>query len=135
MKLPDITVKIWVQPHRAYGYVKSIDTCWRDDVPAQGLYQSFKDNDFNSDKTEIDYQYPLKEIEISERQIRELLALVDSASYSFIEHPSSNALGRSNYGLQIERGSHLVTLGWNGFEFQDEIFQKIWSFVDSAINV
>ncbi len=135
MELPEITVKIWVQPHRAYGYVKSVDTCWRDDIPAQGLFQSFKDNSGEGDKTEIDYEFPLTEITVTESQISELLSLIDSATYSFVEPRSPQALGMSHYGLQIERGSHIVTLGWYGFEYQDEIFQKIWSYVDDIINV
>ena len=130
MSLPEYTVTIWHQPHRAYGYIVEVFAWGDDDIP-KGVFQSFKDVKTNQSLYQIQFEHAHRDFEVSANSVLYMIALADKITYSFKEHPFTPMLGGSSFGIRISRGYQEVTVIWQGsYDDQDESIRNLYSFVN-----
>ena len=132
MALPEFTVSIWCAPHKAYGFYAEIDASLVDDNVPAGTFQSSRYIKNMNRFPEMEPGEPLREFNVSEKQIENLLALSDQIKYSFQEHPGTPMFGGSFFGLRMARGVQEVTIVWYGkFEDQEANIRALYSSVQA----
>ena len=81
---------------------------------------------------ELQLDRPVREFDVSAKQIEQLLHLADQINYSLGEHPRTLMLGGSHYGLRMARGYQQVAIVWYGkFEDQDVNVRALFEAVES----